>query len=200
MGQDILKLFLYKDKLRFNEIEKGSGKRSNSLSYHIKKMLHEGMIAKDHGFYRLADGSEIIIPYLTEKRQVLPVVLVAIGKKGKIFLHKREKRPYKGLLGLPGGRMLMGETVEDAATRIMREKFNVKCKFERVNSVSVENVRKNSRVVHSFLLILVTATARENLDYSDIEKSRKGMIASDYRLIKTDLDSVVKIRNIASRV
>lgn len=200
MEQSILRLFLYNDRLKFNEIEKSSGKRSNILSYHIKKMLNEGIITKDHGFYKLSEDSESIIPYITEKRPVLPVVLVAIKENDRIFLHKREKRPYKGLLGLPGGRVLLGETIKEATERIMKEKFGVNCKFRKVNSVSIERIKKNNKIIHSFLLIFVTASTKDKINFTDLKRSRKGIIESDYRLIKEDLNSKIKIKDIFSRV
>ncbi len=195
----ILQQFLYNDKLRFNEIEKESKIRSNKLSYHIKQLMEDGTITKENEFYKLSEKSEPLIPYITEKQTILPVVLIALKEKDKIFLHKREKRPYKGLLGLPAGRILLGETIKDATERIMKEKFKIKVKFRKVNSISTENIQKNNETIHSFLLILVTATTKDKIVYSDLKKNKKEIISSDYKLIKEDLNSKVKIRNIISK-
>lgn len=200
MEEKILQHFLYNEKLKFNEIEKVSKLRSNKLSYYIKRLLEEGVITKEQEFYKLSDKSEVLIPYITEKKSILPVVLIAIKESDKIFLHKREKRPYKDKLGLPAGRILLGETISDATKRIMKEKFNIKAKFQKVNSVSVENISKNKQVVHSFLLILVTATTKDKINFVNLKKNKKNMIASDYKLIKEDLNSEIKIRNINSKI
>ncbi len=197
--EKILQQFLYNEKLKFNEIEKHSNVKSNKLSYYIKRLLEDGIITKEQEFYKLSDKSEVLIPYITEKKTILPVILVAMKEKGKVFLHKREKRPYKDKLGLPAGRILLGETIKDATERIMKEKFNIKCTFRKVNSISTENIHKNNETVHSFLLILVTATTKDKIIYADLKKNKREIITSDYKLIKEDLNSEVKVKNITSR-
>ena len=133
MEKKILSLFLYKHKLKFNEIEKQLKIRSNKLTYHLKKLIKQKVLEKQEGYYKLSETSENLIPYITSKQSVLPVILVAIEKNKKIFLYKREKRPYKNKLSLPGGRILLGETISKTTKRIMKEKFNIKCGFKKIN-------------------------------------------------------------------
>ena len=76
---------------------------------------------KNEDFYELSESSENIIPYLSNKMSPLPIVLIDICKGRKHFLYKREKRPFKGLLSLPGGRILVGESLKDSVKRIMKE-------------------------------------------------------------------------------
>ncbi len=196
MEQKILSTFLYNHKLKFNEIEKILKIRSNKLAYHIKKLKDKKILDKKEDFYELSKKSEPLLPYITEKRSILPVILIVLKNRGKIFLHEREKRPFKNLLSLPGGRILSGETIQKATERIMKEKFGVNCNFKKVNSVSLEQVNKNRQPIHSFLLILVTATTKDKIKYSSIKKSQTSIIKSDYELITNDLDSKVKIKNI----
>jgi ADP-ribose pyrophosphatase YjhB (NUDIX family) len=200
MEKEILSQFLYEDKLKFNEIEKKVNSRSNKLSYHIKKLVKKGVIEKDKDDYKLSKNSEPLIPYLTNKTHVLPVVLVLINNKNKTFLIKREKRPYKNKFGLPGGRILIGETIQETTQRIMKEKFNVKCNFKKVNSISLEFVRDKENIVHSFLLILVTATTKNKINYCDLNELKKNIISSDYKLITEDFNKEMKVRKIESRV
>src|SRR3989344_4975555 len=101
--EEVISHFLYNERLKFNEIEKLTKLRSNKLAYYIKKLIEEGIITKENDFYKLSEKSEPLIPYITEKQTILPVVLVALKENDKIFLHRRNKRPYKGLLGLPAG-------------------------------------------------------------------------------------------------
>lgn len=199
--EKILNLFLYNNRLKFNEIEKSTKIRSNKLTYHLKKLIQKGVIIKEKDFYRLSETSEHIIPYLSEKKSILPVILIAIEKDKKIFMYKRYKRPYNEKLSLPGGRILLGETIPKATERIMKEKFNITCKFKKINSISLEHVKnKNKRIIHSFLLIFVTATTRDIINYVDVKENTMEIIPSDYKLIKKDLDKKADIKNIVSGI
>ncbi len=173
MEKNILELFLYDNKMKFNEMEKKMEVRSNKLAYHLQKMTKKGILTKLDNFYSLSEKSEEKIPYLTEKKSLVPVVIIAIRKKSdKVFLVKREKRPFKNKLALPGGRIVLGENISKATERIMLEKFGIKCRFKKINSVSVEMVKNGKETVHSFILILVTATTKKQLNYFDIKKKK----------------------------
>ena len=197
MEEKILRVFLYNHKLKFSEIEKQLNIRSNKLAYHIKNLEKKGIIVKDEDFYRLSDTAEELIPYLTQKKSVLPVILIAIGNKNRFFLYKREKRPFKNKLSLPGGRILLRETIPKATQRLMK-KFKINAKFKKINSISLEKVKKNKKILHSFLLIFVTAQTKDKLDLTDINKNKSKIISSDYKLIKNDINKEVKIKNITT--
>jgi 8-oxo-dGTP diphosphatase len=55
--------------------------------------------------------------------------LVAVGavvfKKNKVLLVKRDNPPGKGLWAIPGGRVRLGETLQEAAEREIREETGV---------------------------------------------------------------------------
>jgi len=185
--------------MKFNEIEKLIKIRSNKLDYHLKKLIQKGVINKENGYYQLNESSEYLIPYISEKKAVLPVILVKIGKGNMFWLYKRDKRPYKGKLSLPGGRIILGESISQAAARIMKDKYNIKASLDKINSVSLEQVIKNKRIIHTFLLILVSAKTADNISLTDIAKNKKQIIASDYKLMKKP-SSIIKIDNIFSKV
>lgn len=199
MEKDILQLFLYEKKLKFNEIEKSLNVRSNKIAYHLKNLVKKKILEKSDEDYQLTETAEKIIPYLSEKNSPLPVILIAISKnKNKIFLHKRNKRPFKEKLSLPGGRILEGETIRGAVKRIMKKYF-VDANFKKINSISLEQVKKQKRNVHSFLLIFATAKTKDKIEFTDIEKNKKKIISSDYKLIKKDLGKEIKIKELTTR-
>jgi len=192
MENRIINLFLYENALRFSEIEKLSKIKSNKMAYHLKSLVKKGVIEKNGNLYKLSDSKEYLIPYLNKTKSVIPVVLVAIKNKKRIFLVERKKRPFKGKLGLPGGRLIMGETIKESVERIGK-KFNVNCKFKKINSISMEFVKKNKNTVHSFLLIFATAETKEKIDFMNLEKNKRRIISSDYKLIKKDVSKETKI-------
>ena len=198
MEEKILSAFLYNKKLKFSEIEKSVKTRSNKLAYHLKKLENQGILIKEKEFYYLSEFAQKIIPYLSSKQSALPVILIAIKEKEKIFLIKRKKRPFLNKLSLPGGRLLVGEEISDSVKRIMKEKFSINAKFSKINSVSLEHTIKNKKKIHSFLLIFVTATTKDKINYSTLNK--KEMIASDYELIKNNLDKEIKINTFLTKL
>ncbi len=200
MEKVILNVFLYKNKLRFSEIEDKTGLRSNKLAYYLKKLISKGIVVKNKENYMLSEKYEHLIPYLTEKQAILPVLLIVAEKKGKYFLYHRDKRPYNDFLSLPGGRILVGENIKKATMRIMKDKFGINSSFKGIKSISLEHVRKKGKIIYSFLLMLVSVSTREDIKYYGLEENRKNMIRSDYLLLKNNLDSNLKVPIINSFV
>ena len=199
MKNKVIEVFLYNDKLKFSEIEELTNLRSNKLAYYLKSFEQEKIITKENGNYSLSSDFEHIIPYVSDKQAALPAVLIAIGKKESFFLHFREKKPYKGFLGLPAGRILVGEGVEDAVKRIMKNKHGIDAKLKHINSVSLEHIRKNGKVVHSFLHILVSASTKDKVSYLNIEKNKNKMIKSDYWFLKNHRKLKYDLKTINSK-
>lgn len=200
MEKNIIKLFLTNNKLKFNEIEKLLKVHSNKLDYHLKKLINKKILEKEDKFYKLSEASEYIIPYLSEKNSVLPVILICIEKNKKIFLYKREKRPYKNLLSLPGGRILLGENIKNSVKRIMKEKHNINASLKKINSISLEHVKKDKKIIHSFLLIFPTAKTKDKILLTDIIKNKTKIIPSDFYLIQNKSQKEISINTIKSSI
>ena len=198
MENQILTLFAHEPQLTFSNIKERIKIRSNLLSYWLKKMIQKGIIIKSGRLYKLAESSEHLVPYLSENKSTLPVILIILRNKNKVFLHKREKRPYKGLLSIPGGRLLIGESINDAARRIMKVKFGVNIEKISIKSIHLEHVKKNKSVVYSFLLITTQAATRDTLNFIDFKKVRAKIIPSDYQIINSTSDDPIHIKTITS--
>lgn len=196
----ILDLFLYNTKLRFRDIEDSLKLRSNKIAYHVKNLTRRKILVNNDGFYSLSDSSEHLIPYLSDKSSVLPVILIHLGNKDKAFLYDRNKRPYKGLLSMPGGRLLLGEGVSESVKRIMKNNFNINSKLVKVNSISLEQVKKSIKIVHSFLLIFVSAKTSDKIELIDFKNNKKKIIPRDFKLLTCDLNKDYKINTIYSKI
>lgn len=189
----ILELFTLNEGLKFSEIEEAIKIRSNKLAYHMKQLLKKDILVKAGENYGLSEASEYLIPYLSGKDSPLAVILIRIGDNKRCFLHKRQKRPFLGKLSLPGGRLRMNESIKEAVVRIMKEKHGINAKLEKINSVNIEMVKKKDKIIHSFLLILVSAKSKDKIEMSDVAKNKKNIIKSDYQLI-TSPDKTIKIK------
>ncbi len=137
--KQILKLFTHQHKLKFSKIQKKLGIRSNKLTYHLKNLIKKQILDKTNNEYQLSQSAENLIPYLSDKKSVLPVILIHIGTNQKAFLYRREKRPFKNLFSLPGGRMILGENISQAIKRILKEKFNLSAKLKTIHSINIEH-------------------------------------------------------------
>jgi len=192
----ILSLFAFEYKLKFSEIEKALGTRSNKLAYYLKNLVKKQLLDKQGNCYRLSESAEYLIPYLSEKNSVLSVLLVHLGNRKSCFLHLRQKRPFKDKLSLPGGRILTGESIKQATKRLMKEKFNISAELGKINSLSLEHLKKNKKILYTYILIFVNAKTKDKINLTNIEKNKKKIITSDYLLLKRDIDKKIDIKTI----
>lgn len=183
MEKKILNLFAFNHHLKFSEIEKSLKIQSNKLAYYLKNLVKKGIIIKKDNKYLLSETSENLIPYLSEKTSPLPIILIRIGNKKNCFLYPREKRPFKNFLSLPGGRLLVGEEIKQAVKRLMKEKYNISASLSKIISINHEFVKKNNKILHSFILILVEARTKDKIKLENVKKNKKKIINSDYKLI-----------------
>jgi len=193
---NILKLFQYHQKLKFSDIERALKVRSNKLAYHIKNLTKKGFLIKEGTDYSLSESSEYLIPYLSEKKPIVPVILIRLGDNKKCFLYTRNKRPFKDKLSLPGGRILFGESIPDAVKRMMKEKFNINAKLIQIHSVSIENLKKDGKIIQTDIVLFVSAKTIDKLSMTNIEENRSKIITSDYFLIKNDSNKKININTI----
>ncbi|MBT3304000.1 NUDIX domain-containing protein [Candidatus Woesearchaeota archaeon] len=203
--EEIFRMFLGDNKLKFNEIEKKLEIRSNMVSYHLDKMQEEGLLEKKGMYYYLTKEAERylpILPHITgEGMSPLPVVLVAVIKDERILLIKRKRRPYKGYWSLVGGKMLIEESFEQASKRLVKEKTGLDCQFVSTNAILHEQVKGDEIIKHSFILFFTKVSVETNElkesehgkpDWFDINKLEK-VIPSDEWLILNKLNSKNKI-------
>jgi len=207
--EKIFRLFLENLKLKFNEIEKETGIRSNMVSYHLERMQEEGLLEKRGEYYLVTKNAEKYIPIFSnligKELSTLPVILVALINKNQILLMKRNRRPYKDYWSLIGGKMLLEEDFETASLRQVKEKTNLDCKYVGLSSVLHERVKGDRIIKHSFILFFAkTITKNKNFiesphgklkwfNLKDIGKKEK-IIPSDLWLIKNKLNSKIDVK------
>ena len=166
----------------------------------LKKLINEEILEKNYEHYQLSKNSEKLIPYLSDKNPVLPVVLIHLGNNKECFLKERTKRPFEKKLSLPGGRLTTNESIPNCVKRIMKEKYNLEVKLKKINSISIEQVLEKKEIVHSFLLIFVTVESKEKIPLIPIIKNKSKIISSDYSLLRNNLSSEIDLKTITTRV
>ncbi len=207
--EQIFKLFLENDKLKFNKIEKALKIRSNMVSYHLEKMQEEGLVEKKGFYYYLTKKAERylpIIPHIIGKElSPLPVVLVALINNDKILLIKRRIRPYKDYWSLIGGKMLLEESFKEASIRLIKQKTGINAEFESINSVLHERVEGDEIIKHSFILFFTKMRTKETKfkesEYGKLkwfntgEVDKEKIIPSDLWLIKNKLNAKIDVKS-----
>ena len=78
------------------------------------------------------------------------------------------------------------------------KKFNLNVNFKKINSMSLEHVKKKDKILHSFLLIYVTAQTKDEVELISVEKKKRQIIKSDYFLLRHKSDEELDINTIFS--
>ncbi|VVB73529.1 GDP-mannose mannosyl hydrolase [uncultured archaeon] len=214
-GNAIFRLFLEHRRLKFSEIEKLTELRSNKLAYYLKGMQKENILRKKGEHYRLTGEAEKYLPLFSSRGRepitTLPIVMVAIVRKGDMLLIKRRKRPFKDYWCMIGGKMLFGETFEQATRRLAMGKASIRGRFVSLNAIMHERIHENREIKHSFMLFFTKMAARSaefkqtpsgELKWFSLERIRRmkrRIVPSDYWLITNRLDSSEEVRRIDMR-
>lgn len=209
-AQKIFSLFTTNLSLKFNEIEKLSGTRSNELSYHLKKLIENGLIAKKDGCCILTRKGETtaerIVHFTGKEVGHMVVVITALTKGDEILLIKRDKRPFKGYWGMIGGKTIFDESILDAVKREVEEETGLKVDASslKIKSVILERIKTNQGISHGNILILneikpmnskSNLIEDKNIKWFKIKDLKKDcMILSDFWMIKNFVNKNKEIK------
>jgi 8-oxo-dGTP diphosphatase len=79
-------------------------------------------------------------------------VSVAVFREGRVLLARRGRAPLRGFYSLPGGRVELGESLQEAALRELYEEVAVRAEIVAFND-HVESITRDSRGVSSHFVI-----------------------------------------------
>lgn len=106
------------------------------------------------------DTKQISEALYAQIKKVIPIPCVdlVLHQSGKVLLCKRNNYPAKGEWWLPGGRVLKGESLEDAVIRKGREELGVDVVIERQVG-AYDNIFSQ---VHSIVVVYVVRLAHKD--------------------------------------
>jgi ADP-ribose pyrophosphatase YjhB (NUDIX family) len=112
--------------LRFSDLQPPRTP-NNTFTYHLKKLIDSGYIEMTKsGYVPTRKALKLVAnDSTTSGRARTPGVLTMIvvqSKDGDVLLLNRNRKPFQGWYGIPGGLIHLGETAGDAALREMTEK------------------------------------------------------------------------------
>ena len=83
---------------------------------------------------------------------------VVVVRDSRILLVRRGQEPSKGLWSVPGGLIELGETIEEAAQREVREETGIRVRIERLLDVA-DNIVRDDQGKTRFHYVLVDYVA-----------------------------------------
>ncbi|RJP46944.1 MAG: NUDIX domain-containing protein [Armatimonadetes bacterium] len=129
----------------------------NLFMYHLKLLINEGLIQKrPDGRYELTPKGQIFAENLSLesfKPRIQPKIVTLIAcqnSKGEFLLYKRKRQPYLGLIGFPYGKIHLGETVLQAATRELEEKTGLSAQLSHRGDVYLTSFYQTSLLSQTF--------------------------------------------------
>jgi 8-oxo-dGTP pyrophosphatase MutT (NUDIX family) len=124
--------------LKYGELY--SKKIPNDLfNYHLQHLVEKGFLIKNDSSYSLSDkGLKYIADPFTEditthsffKVNVITIVSRIVNGKIEILNQLRKSNPSYGKIGVVGGVVLKGESIEDAASRKLKQETGLEAKFK----------------------------------------------------------------------
>lgn len=153
----IIVQLMYNDTVSFNELWKKTDCQSNTFAYHMKQLEEEGIIQKKESLYSLTTQGKSICTYMNgetgnKTKQPLSVVILGVfNSEGNILLMKRSKEPFKGLWGLPGGKIEFSDFISKTAHKELKEETGLTgditlCGINHIHTY------ENDQLIHSHIL------------------------------------------------
>jgi 8-oxo-dGTP diphosphatase len=115
------------------------------------------------------------------KTPLLSVDAVLFDTQGRLLLIRRKYPPYQGQFALPGGFVDVGETVENAVLRELREETGIEGHIERLVGVYSDPARDPRRHNVS-IAFLIAATSQMPVGGDDAESAAFEIYGPDVEL------------------
>ena len=113
-----------------------------------------------------------------------------VERDDKLLLVKRKKDPFKGSLSFPGGKVDIGEKVEDAVKRELREETSLEIELTDILGVYSDPARdpRGHRISVTFIARIISGEAKAADDAESIE----WLPLNDQRNLAFDHNKILK--------
>ncbi len=122
----------------------------------------------------------------------IAAVGAVVFKDGKILTIKRGQEPSKGKWSIPGGRIELGETAQEAGIREVREECSIEVEIERVLDAANNIIRdEDGRIKYHYVIIdlLARYVSGEIRAQSDAEECKW---VTPQELVELDLTPMLR--------
>ena len=103
--------------------------------YYLKKLMAEGTVGKTAELYHLTPAGKRFADTLSLKtfqpriQPKIVTLIICTNAAGEYLLYRRSHEPFINLVGFPYGKIHLGETVQGAAERELKEKTGMSTKL-----------------------------------------------------------------------
>ena len=156
---EILRKFMYNEKLKYNQIWDKNICTSSNFDYHLKILINNGILKKQNDYYILtSEGTSLVtsidgVSIKNKKKSIVCSFILAVNDNNKILFSIRKKQPYFDHLNIPGGKQEYGEFSDFTGKREFEEETGLKCdtKLMMITEKMTINLDENNSVEHQIL-------------------------------------------------
>jgi ADP-ribose pyrophosphatase YjhB (NUDIX family) len=130
LQKHIVARLIHQSLARYRDI-KPKDIEGNLFMYHLRQLQKENLVEKNNIWYRLTPEGLRLADTLSLKTlqvRIQPKIVTLIACQNEIgqwLLYRRNRQPFFGRIGFPYGKIHLGETIHQAATRELEEKTGV---------------------------------------------------------------------------
>lgn len=150
----------------------------NLFTYHLGQLIKRGYIKKAETGYSLTESGLSYIDSLSRDNflpRIQPKIVSLIAcrnDQGEWLLYQRHRQPFYNLIGFPYGKIHIGETVHQAATRELREKTGIQAELSHVGDAYITTTKNDQVFTQMFCHIFIGQQPKGSLiEHSEIGKS-----------------------------
>lgn len=154
---------------------------SGHFRYHLRELIKDGLVVQqDRGIYSLTPEGARMVDRLSQKHgaphampKVITYTLLTSG--GSLFLQRKQKEPYKGLLNMIGGKLHEGESSEAAAIREVQEKTGLSIVAPKLRGIFEVQISQSDTLL-SHVIAYVYAANIADEEYDTLERVQKSAL------------------------
>jgi ADP-ribose pyrophosphatase YjhB (NUDIX family) len=140
------------DEVRYTDLLP-PGIESSHARYHLGQLETSGYVRKQPaGTYALTTEGKTLVDYLSTvgvrpKRTPKVITYTLLTHGDQLLLYQKDKEPYKGLVGLIGGKVHFGEDMTESAVREVHEKFGWQIPSPSLVGVADIRIREGDKLL-----------------------------------------------------
>ncbi|MBD3366117.1 NUDIX domain-containing protein [candidate division WWE3 bacterium] len=144
-----------KDPARYSEIQVDTVD-NDLFNYHLQQLVKRNYVLKEDKLYSLSNKGKEYVHKLDVKGHLHDLFKVSVlayvtNSAGELLLQKRLRHPYFGEIGVVAGKMLLGESAEDAAKRKLLEETGLTCNFRLVGVIRKTRKDTEDKIIEDTL-------------------------------------------------
>ena len=171
--QRILQYLMHNPVMTFNQLWDKEG-RSNNFAYHIKSLEKEKLIEKIPEGYRLTKRGITYVSYLqgdSAEELMLPIMAVAVVvvKNDRFLMLQRNKEPFHGYWGFPGGKIKFSQYILESAADCLKEDTGLECNL-KLKGLFSSKTFDNSDLIFNHEIFVVKAENPKGILIGETDK------------------------------